>query len=159
MRLLDIRALKSIRLGRRRPVAATQEVLAEIRGQIRALGERLPHVTSVLVATVDGLLVAHEVTHGPAQGRSPENGGVEPDTIAAMSAAQLGLGQQIARGAAQGDFLETVTRTAGGYLAVFAAGTNALLTVVAGTELNIGRLHHEARPVAERVGELIPPAP
>jgi predicted regulator of Ras-like GTPase activity (Roadblock/LC7/MglB family) len=148
MRLHDIRLFKSIRLGslgRRRPVAATQEVLAEIRG----LSRRLPHVTGVLVATVDGLLMAHEL----------DAVGVEPDTIAAMAAAQLGLGRQIARGTAQGEFLETVTRAAGGYLAVFAAGTDALLTVVAGTELNIGRLHHEARPVAERVGELVTSAP
>lgn len=128
-------------------MAAKQEVVAEVRGQIRDLCGRLPHVTDVLVATVDGLLVAHEASRHARF--------VEPDTIAAMSAAQLGLGQQIARGAAQGDFLETVTRTAGGYLAVFAAGSDALLTVTAGTELNIGRLHHEARPVAERVGALI----
>jgi predicted regulator of Ras-like GTPase activity (Roadblock/LC7/MglB family) len=120
-------------------VAAKREVLAEIRG----LRGRLPYVTGVLVATVDGLLVAHETR------------GIQPDTLAAMSAAQLGLGQQIAAGAAQGEFLENVTRSAGGYLAVFAAGTSALLTVVAGTELNLGRLHHEARPVARRVGALL----
>jgi len=124
-------------------VTAKPDVLAEIRG----LRSRLPYVTGVLVATVDGLLVAHD-TRGP-----------EPDTVAAMSAAQLGLGQQIASGVAHGDFLETVTRTTSGYLAVFAAGRAALLTVTAGRELNLGRLHHEARPVAARVGALIAPVP
>jgi uncharacterized protein len=72
-----------------------------------------------------------------------------------MSAAQLGLGQQIAGAAARGDFQETVTRAAHGYVATFAAGTGALLTVVAGPDLNVGLLHHEARPVAVRVGELV----
>jgi predicted regulator of Ras-like GTPase activity (Roadblock/LC7/MglB family) len=120
-------------------MAAKHEVLAEIRG----LRGRVPHVTGVLVATVDGLLVAHDTRD------------IEPETLAAMSAAQLGLGQQIALGSAQGEFRENVTRAAGGYLAVFAAWTGALLTVVAGTELNLGRLHHEARPVAERVGGLL----
>jgi len=123
-------------------VAARQEVLTEI----RALGGRLPDVTGVLVATIDGLLVAHETR------------GLEEDTVAAMSAAQLGLGKQIAREVARGDFLETVTRTTHGYVAVFAAGHDALLTVVAGTELNLGRLHHEARPVAARVGAMLAPA-
>lgn len=120
-------------------MVAEHEVLAEIR-RLRGL---VPHVTGVLVATVDGLLVAHETS------------GVEPDTLAAMSAAQLGLGQQFANGAARGDFLENVTRASGGYLAVFAAGGDGLLTVVATGELNLGRLHHEARPVAERVGGLL----
>jgi hypothetical protein len=143
MSRLDVRLLKRIRLGRRRPVAAKREVMAEI----RTLRGRLPHVTGVLVATVDGLLVAHETRD------------VEPDVLAAMSAAQLGLGQQIARGASQGEFLETVTRTAGGYLAVFAAGADALLTVLSGAELNIGRLHHEARPAAARIGALLAAVP
>ena len=120
-------------------MAAKYEVLAEIRN----LRGRLPHVTGVLVATVDGLLVAHE-THD-----------IEPDTLAAMSAAQLGLGQQIARETALGGYLETVTRSEGGYLAVFATGASALLTVIADTELNLGRLHHEARPVAKRIGGLL----
>lgn len=124
-------------------MAARHEVLAEIRG----LRARLPHVTGVLVATVDGLLVAHDTR------------GVEPDTVAAMSAAQLGLGRQVAHEAAQGDFLEAVTRTVGGYVAVFAAGSDALLTVIAGADLNLGRLHHEARPVAERLGALVMPLP
>ena len=116
-------------------------VLAEIR-QLRV---RLPHVAGVLVAGVDGLLIAHDAP------------GTEPDSFAAMSAAQLGLGQQIARAVACGDFVDTVTRAADGYVATFAAGTAALLSVVAGPELNVGRLHHEVRPVAMRVGELVAP--
>jgi uncharacterized protein len=124
-------------------VAVQQQVLVEIKG----LRTGLPHVTGILVASVDGLLIAHETR------------GLEPDTLAAMSSAQLGLGQQIARTVAHGDFLETVTRTANGYLAVFAAGTSALLTVLANAELNVGRLHHEARPVAARIGDLLSPLP
>ncbi|NJP34946.1 diacylglyceryl transferase [Micromonospora sp. HSS6-12] len=118
---------------------ATDDVLSEI----RALRDRLPDVKGLVVATVDGLLVAHDST------------GLEVDTVAAMSAAQLGLGRQIARAVSNGDFLENVTRTTHGYVAVFAVGQNALLTVVAGSDLNLGRLHYEARPVAERVTALL----
>ena len=116
-----------------------QLVLAEI----RALRQRLPHVAGILVATTDGLLIAQDAP------------GVQPETFAAMSAAQLGLGQQIAQAVRCGDFQETVTRAADGYVATFAAGGAALLSVVAGPELNVGRLHHEARPVAARVGDLV----
>lgn len=133
--------LQMIRPGRRRQVAATQEVLAEL----TALRNRLPHVTGSLVATVDGLLVVHD-SHD-----------VQPETVAAMSAAQLGLGQQLAHGAARGEFLETITRAVSGYVAVFAAGSAGLLTVMATADLNLGRLHHEARPVAARIGVLLTP--
>jgi uncharacterized protein len=135
------RLLRLARNGRSRVLSIERSVLAEI-GVLRA---RLPDISGVLVASVDGLLVACDAP------------GLEPETFAAMSAAQLGLGQQIAHAVACGDFQETVTRAADGYVATFAAGTSALLTVVAGPELNVGRLHHEARPVAARVGELVAP--
>jgi len=127
------------RLGRRRQVAVDQHIAAEI----RILRETLPHVTGALVSSIDGLLLAYDAP------------GIEPETMAAMSAAHLGLGQQIAQGASQGEFSETVTRADRGYVAIFAAGPYALLTVLAGPELNVGRLHHEARPVAARVGDLV----
>lgn len=134
-----LRLSRLTRNGRNRLMDAEQAVLAEIRG----LRQRLPHVVGVLVASADGLLVAHDAP------------GVQPETFAAMSAANLGLGRQIAQAVRCGDFQETVTRAAQGYVATFAAGGSALLTVVAGPELNVGRLHHEARPVAARVGELV----
>lgn len=137
-----------VRTGRRHVVGIEREVLVEI----RHLRERLPYVTGVVVASVDGLLVAHDVTVDRPDGTSV---GVDPETMAAMSAAYLGLAQQLARGAAYGDFQETVTRAVDGYVATFAAGTAALLTVLANAEINLGLLHHEARPVAHRVGALV----
>jgi hypothetical protein len=121
------------------PVAAG----ASIREETRKLREKLPDVTGTLVATIDGLLIAHDTE------------GLEPETLAAMSAAQLGLGRQFAATSAHGEFLESVTRSSDGCLAVFAAGTSALLTVLASTDLNVGRLYHEARPVAARLGALL----
>jgi predicted regulator of Ras-like GTPase activity (Roadblock/LC7/MglB family) len=120
-------------------VGIERDVLAEL-SQLR---QRLPQTRGALVASSDGLLVANDTE------------GVEPETMAAMSAAYLGLAQQIAKGAAYGEFQETVTRAAGGYVATFAAGSTALLTVLADAETNLGLLHHEARPVASRVGDLV----
>ncbi|HEX6685597.1 MAG TPA: roadblock/LC7 domain-containing protein [Candidatus Limnocylindrales bacterium] len=111
--------------------------------ELTRLRDRLDQMTAAVVATVDGLLVTHEGMAEDAQ------------TIAAMSAAQLGLGRQLAAMSATGDFRESVTATSGGYIATFAAGPNALLTIVAGPDLNVGRLHHEARPAADRIGALV----
>jgi uncharacterized protein len=126
-------------------VTAPEGLLAEIR-QLRG---RLTEITGVVVATIDGLLVAHDVEGGQAA--------THPETLAAMSAAQLGLGQQIASLCSSGDFRESVTAASGGFVATFAAGPAALLTIIGGPGLNIGLLHHEARPVAARLGALIPP--
>jgi uncharacterized protein len=136
-----------IRKGRNKLVGTDlvnleQAVLIEIK-QLRV---GLPHAIGVLVASTDGLLIAHDL---PA--------GAQPETFAAMSAAQLGLAQQVALAAGGGDFQETITRAENGYVATYAAGGGALLTVVANSELNVGRLHHEARPVAARVGEIVSP--
>ncbi|MEV4414825.1 roadblock/LC7 domain-containing protein [Catellatospora sp. NPDC049609] len=120
-------------------MAPDSPVLAEI----RELRERLPHVVGVVVASVDGMLIAQD-THG-----------IEPEVFAAMSAAQLGLGQQTIAAVRAGEFRETVTAATDGYVATFAAGPTALLTVIAGRELNVARLHHEARPVAARIGALV----
>jgi predicted regulator of Ras-like GTPase activity (Roadblock/LC7/MglB family) len=132
-----VRVPRWIRTGRRRLVGIEREILATI----RPLREHLSHVTGVLVASIDGLLIVHDTRD------------TEPETMAAMSAAQLGLAQQMTR--AYGDFQETVTRADSGYVATFAAGDCALLTVLASAELNVGRLQHEARPVAARVGVLV----
>ena len=118
--------------------------------EIKELRGRLTQITGVVVATIDGLLVAHDA--------GDETAAAQPETLAAMSAAQLGLGQQIASLSSSGDFRESVTASSGGYVATFAAGPAALLTIIGSPELNIGRLHHEARPVAARVGALIPMA-
>jgi predicted regulator of Ras-like GTPase activity (Roadblock/LC7/MglB family) len=115
------------------------DVLAEIRG----LRDRVRHVAGSLVASVDGRLVAHD-THG-----------IEPDGMAALSAAVLGLSQRLIQTVGPGHFAETVTRGTHGYVATYAAGPRAVLTVVTGEETNIGRLHLEARQVANRLADLL----
>ena len=119
----------------------------DVLDELAQLRVRLPQVQGALVASTDGLLVAHDAD------------ALAAETMAAMSAAYLGLAQQIALGAAYGEFQETVTRAAGGYVATFAAGSHALLTVLADAGINLGLLHHEARPVAARVGDLVAARP
>ncbi len=132
----------SLRSKKRSAFLAIESAVLE---EIKQLRSRLPHVHGVLVASIDGLVIAHDVS------------GFDPDTFAAMSAAQLGLGQQMAGVLPPGDFRECVTAATSGYVATFAAGDRALLAIVAGPELNVGRLHHEARPAAANVAALIAP--
>jgi uncharacterized protein len=142
----DERLAHLIRHRRKATMPADDDILAEL----TALRARLPDATGTLVATIDGMLVAHEAAVA------------DPEVLAAMSAAQLGLGRQFGVITGQGAFLESVTRSVDGCVAVFAAGPHGLLTVLAGPDLNVGRLYHEARPAAARLGQLLgaaPPAP
>ncbi|WP_018348834.1 roadblock/LC7 domain-containing protein [Longispora albida] len=119
------------------------DVQNEAHKELRLLRERFRDAVGSSVASVDGLLIAHDAR------------GVEPDLLAALSAAYLALGQQLAAALSGGEFVETVTRAANGYVGVYAAGQGALLTVLTGPQANIGLLHLEARATAARIGALV----
>jgi len=132
------RALKQ-RAGRRQLIALETDLLAEL----RALKHRVPHLAGGLVASVDGLLMAHD-THD-----------TEPSGLAALTAAALGVAQRLADVTGQGDFRESLVRGEHGYVATYAAGTVCVLTVLAHPDVNVGRLHLEGRRSAERIGTLL----
>ncbi|MFE7189528.1 roadblock/LC7 domain-containing protein [Kitasatospora sp. NPDC057541] len=133
------RTLIKQRAGRRQLIALETELLTEL----RALRQRVPHLAGGLVASADGLLIAHD-THG-----------AEPSGLAAMSAASLGLAHRLADSTGQGEFRESLVRGEHGYVAIYAAGGSCVLTVLAHPEANVGRLHLEARRSARRIAELL----
>lgn len=132
------RALKQ-RVGRRQLIALETELLAEL----RAVKHRVPHLAGGLVASVDGLLIAHD-THG-----------TEPSGLAAMTAASLSLAQRLADTTGQGEFRESLVRGENGYVATYAAGGSCVLALLAHPDVNVGRLHLEARRSAQRIAGLL----
>ncbi|WP_431045848.1 roadblock/LC7 domain-containing protein [Streptomyces sp. P1-3] len=132
------------RSERRQLLAAEPEVLDEL----RRLRVRVPHLTAALTATVDGLILAQDT---PAAGTA----GVEAEGVAAMTAAALGVALRLTDATGQGEFRELLIRGEQGYVATYAAGTAAVVTVLAGPRINIGRLHLEARRASARIGELV----
>jgi predicted regulator of Ras-like GTPase activity (Roadblock/LC7/MglB family) len=119
------------------------DVEHEVLTEIRMLRDRVRYVSGSLVARADGLLIAHD-THG-----------VQPDGMAALAATTLGLSERVAAEAGHGRFQEALTRATFGYVVTYAAGGYAVLTVLATSETNLGRLHLEARVVADRIGALV----
>ncbi|XRQ09766.1 roadblock/LC7 domain-containing protein [Actinomadura welshii] len=113
---------------------------AEVTAELRALRARVPQLTGTLVASVDGLLIAHDL---PAS--------VEPTGMAAVTATGLSLAHRIAQTAHGGAFHEVVIRGVDGYVVIYAAGATASLTVLAGPSVNVGRLHLESRPAARAI--------
>ncbi|MEU3897439.1 roadblock/LC7 domain-containing protein [Streptomyces sp. NPDC045251] len=118
-------------------------VESDVLDELHRLRNRVPQLTGSLAATVDGLVLAHD---------APET---EPEGLAALTAAALGVAQRMAEATARGDFRELLLRGADGYVATYAAGPAAVLTLLADGRVNVGRLHLEGRRSGARIGELV----
>ncbi|MFE9774644.1 roadblock/LC7 domain-containing protein [Streptomyces sp. NPDC005931] len=118
-------------------------VETDVLDEMRRLRTRIPRLTGSLAATVDGLVLAHDV---------PET---EPEGLAALTAAALGVAYRMADAAARGEFRELLVRGTRGYIATYAAGTTAVLTLLADDRVNVGRLHLEGRRSGARIADLL----
>lgn len=116
---------------------------ADVLGELRRLRACLPQVTGALAASADGLVLAQETAGNQAEG------------VAALTAAALGVAQRLTETTGQGDFRELLVRGERGYVATYAAGSSAVLTLLAEPRTNVGRLHLEARRSSARIGELV----
>ncbi|MGY0018033.1 roadblock/LC7 domain-containing protein [Streptomyces sp. cg35] len=116
---------------------------AEVLGELHRLRVRVPQVTGALAASVDGLVLAQDTP------------GIEPEGMAALTAAALGVAQRLSDATGQGGFRELLVRGTDGYVATYAAGGSAVLTLLAEDRVNVGRLHLEGRRSGTRIGELV----
>jgi uncharacterized protein len=65
------------------------------------------------------------------------------------------VAQRLAREAGQDTLREAVTRSSGGYVAVYAVGTAAVLILIGDEGLDIARLHRESRAAVESIEKLL----
>ncbi|MEV4707009.1 roadblock/LC7 domain-containing protein [Actinoplanes sp. NPDC049316] len=121
-------------------------VLTEL-GNLR---HRLPELAGSVLATTDGMVVAHDA-HG-----------IEPDSIAALAAAHLALARRFAHAVNHGELRESVVECDGGYITSYTAGPSALLTLVTSGNANLAMVHLEARRAVRRLVKVLvldaPPA-
>ncbi|MFC6986420.1 roadblock/LC7 domain-containing protein [Streptomyces cirratus] len=124
-------------------VMVTAETEAGIRAELRRLRARVPQLTGALAASADGLVLAHD------------SAACEAESVAALTAAALGVAQRLSDCTGQGGFRELLVRGEHGYVATYAAGETAVLTLIAEPRVNVGRLHLEARRSSLRITELV----
>jgi len=110
---------------------------------IKALRSSMRDIAGVMVASSDGLTLAHDIDEK------------EAPRTAAMAATTVGLGRRTVDVFGHGTFQETITRGTHGYLIVYSAGPKAVLAVLAPSKANLGLLHHEARRVAAHIATVI----
>ncbi|WP_030044402.1 roadblock/LC7 domain-containing protein [Streptomyces resistomycificus] len=120
---------------------------ADILEELRRLRARVPQLTGALAADARGLVLAQDTP------------GVDPESVAALTTSARGLAAQLADATGQGDFRELLVRGVFGYVATYAAGRGAVLTLLAQDRVNVGRLHLEGRRAGARIGELVDAAP
>ncbi|MER6733038.1 roadblock/LC7 domain-containing protein [Streptomyces puniciscabiei] len=121
----------------------SEKDLGAVQDELHQLRNRVPQLTGALAAGVDGLVVAHDTP------------GVDPEGLAALTAAALGVAVRVADATGNGGFRELLVRGERGYVATYAAGRTAVLTLLAGDRVNVGRLHLEGRRSGARIGELL----
>ena len=117
--------------------------------EMRTLQDNVPGITGTAVASRDGLIVR------------ADTGGVDPDNLAAIAATWLALTQRMSREVGQGTLREAMTRSTGGYVAVYAIGASAVLVVIGDEGLDVTRLHRESTATREVIEALLsgPPVP
>ncbi len=117
---------------------ADDQLLAEM----HALRDRVAGITGSALASRDGLIIKADTD-------------VNPDNLAALAAASLGLAQRMAREVGQGLLQDAVTRNSGGYVAIYAVGGTAVLILTGDQELKVGRLHSESRETVANIEALL----
>ncbi|MEV6397583.1 roadblock/LC7 domain-containing protein [Streptomyces sp. NPDC051907] len=132
-----MRRAMRLRAERRQLMTAEADVLAEL----KRLRTRVPQLTGALAASTDGLVLAADTA--------------EAEGVAALTAAALGVALRLTEATGQGGFRELLVRGDQGYVASYAAGSSAVLTLLAEPRINVGRLHLEARRSGARIGELV----
>ncbi|TWV36452.1 hypothetical protein FRZ03_25675, partial [Streptomyces misionensis] len=121
----------------------SEDDLRTVLEELHRLRTRVPQLTGALAAGVDGLVVAHDTP------------GVDPEGLAALTAAALGVSVRVADATGNGGLRELLVRGERGYVATYAAGRSAVLTLLAQDRVNVGRLHLEGRRSGALIGELL----
>ncbi|WP_238013455.1 roadblock/LC7 domain-containing protein [Dactylosporangium sp. AC04546] len=110
---------------------------------ITGIRRAIPELHGVMIASTDGLSIAHDF---------PE---AEAESVAAMAATALGLGQRITERAHLGGLMETVARGEYGYMVVYGAGQNAVLVMSGPTNSNLGLMRIEARSASAQISQVL----
>ncbi len=113
-----------------------------LKNHIEALRDAVPELKGVLLASGEGLPIAHSLSNG-----------ADPNRMAAMAAAASSLGRRVSDSMSVGTLGEITIRGDEGWLFIYSAG-KAVLAVLAPQSSNAGLIHLEARNAAKDIGEM-----
>ena len=114
-----------------------------LKAALEGLRNSIPELKGVLLASNEGLPIAHALTNGS-----------DPNRITAMAAAASGLGRRISESISAGTLNEVSVQADDAALFIYSAGSKAVLAVLSPQGGNAGLIHLEARAAAKEIGEL-----
>jgi uncharacterized protein len=112
--------------------------------EMRGLREQVTGITDTAVAASDGLLIAADTADS-----------IDPEGLAALAAAGLGLARRTAQATARGTLRQTVTYGSHGCAAFYAVGDTALMVVLGDEGMDVDRLHRATQPALDRIGSIL----
>jgi len=112
--------------------------------EMRELREQVPGITDTAVAAADGMLIAADTADT-----------IEPESLAAIAAAGLGIARRATAATGRGAFRQTVTYGSQGLAAFYAVGDTALMIVLGDEGIDLERLHEHTRPALGRIGSIL----
>lgn len=111
---------------------------------LKSLSTNTPDIEAAAVIDNDGLMIASSM---PAD--------IDDDSVAAMSAALLGLGERITKELARGSFELTMLRGNDGYTVLVRSGANAVLTVLAAKNAKLGLIFLDIQRSSAEISRLL----
>jgi predicted regulator of Ras-like GTPase activity (Roadblock/LC7/MglB family) len=115
-----------------------------LHAEFATLWNRVPGTRGCVVAGIDGLLIAHDL--------APD---AQPYDVATLAAAVMQIGRQSAVALHHRPFRDSTVRTDQGSFTVYALSETALLAVLGDAGLDVDRLHLQARPIVDRLADLL----
>jgi len=112
--------------------------------EMKGLREQVTGITDTAVAAADGLLIAADTADT-----------IDPESLAAIAAAGLGIARRAAEATGRGTFRQTVTYGSQGCAAFYAVGDTALMVVIGDEGIDLERLHEQTRPTLGRIGSIL----
>ncbi len=114
-----------------------------LKNELESLQRAVPDLKGVLLASNEGLPIAHSFANG-----------TDPHRVAALAAAASNLGRRISDNLSTGSLGEISIQSSDGALFVYTAGARAILAVLTAKDANTGLIHLEAREAAKQIGNL-----
>ncbi len=114
-----------------------------LKAALEALRNAIPELKGVLLASNEGLPIAHALTNG-----------ADPNRVAAMAAAASSLGRRVSETMSAGTLGEVSIQADEGALFIYTAGSKAVLAVISPQGGNAGLIHLESRAAAKEIGDL-----
>ncbi len=111
---------------------------------LRKLLNAIPEVKAAAIVSAEGLPIASALPQG-----------VDETRIAAMTAALLSLAERSIIEFEKGDFDTLYVKGSQGYLLVFQAGPNAVLTVSTTSDVKLGLIFLDCKRTCDKIAELI----